>query len=165
MKINVLWFKRDLRVYDHAPLQSAIASGLPLLCLYVFEPGVWSAYDADIRHARFVWQSIADLQQRYPQLRLQVLFGEMPDILKALKVSYQVETLYSHQEIGTKITYDRDKKVKEYCRENEIIWKEYPHNAVQRGQSHRNGWARCRSSLRTSAATRIWTWTSLPLIP
>lgn len=140
MEINVLWFKRDLRVYDHAPLQSAISSGIPLLCLYVFEPDVWTAYDADIRHARFVWQSVTDLQQRYPQLGLQVLFGEIPAILKSLKESFQVKTLYSHQEIGTKNTFDRDKKVKEYCLENEIGWEEHPCNAVQRGRSHRAGW-------------------------
>jgi deoxyribodipyrimidine photo-lyase len=140
MEINVLWYKRDLRVYDHAPLQSAIASGLPLLCLYVFEPEVWSAYDSDIRHARFVWQSIADLQQRYPQLGLQVLYGELPEILKAVKESYQIKTLYSHQEIGTRITFDRDLQVRDYCRANEIAWEEHPCNAVQRGLSHRKGW-------------------------
>ncbi|MCC7466550.1 MAG: deoxyribodipyrimidine photo-lyase [Saprospiraceae bacterium] len=140
MEINVLWYKRDLRVYDHAPLHSAIASGLPLLCLYVYEPDVWSAYDADIRHARFVWQSIADLQQRYPQLGLKVLYGELTDILKKLKDTYQIRTLYSHQEIGARITFDRDLRVRDFCRVNGISWEEHPCNAVQRGLRHRTGW-------------------------
>ncbi len=25
--VNILWFKRDLRLRDHAPIQAAIASG------------------------------------------------------------------------------------------------------------------------------------------
>ena len=33
MSYTVVWFKRDLRVHDHAPLQHAAAQG-PVLCLY-----------------------------------------------------------------------------------------------------------------------------------
>lgn len=38
MDINLLWFKRDLRLDDHAPLKSAIESGRPCLQIYCFEP-------------------------------------------------------------------------------------------------------------------------------
>ena len=34
---RVVWFKRDLRVHDHAALAQAAAHG-PVLCLYVLEP-------------------------------------------------------------------------------------------------------------------------------
>ena len=37
MAYTVVWFKRDLRVDDHAPLAHAAAHG-PVLCLYVLEP-------------------------------------------------------------------------------------------------------------------------------
>ena len=40
MGLTVVWFKRDLRVHDHAPLAAAVARG-PVLCLYVVEPSVW----------------------------------------------------------------------------------------------------------------------------
>ncbi len=35
-----MWFKRDLRLRDHAPLRAAIDAGKPLLLLYCFEPSV-----------------------------------------------------------------------------------------------------------------------------
>lgn len=140
MKINVLWFKRDLRVYDHAPLQQAIESGLPLLCMYVYEPEVWTAYDADIRHARFVWQSITDLQERYPQMVIHVVYGDVVQALQTIGQSYAIQNLYSHEETGTRITFDRDKRVKQYCQSAKIHWLESQTNAVQRGLSHRNGW-------------------------
>ena len=50
MQANVLWFKRDLRLSDHRPLKSAINQGLPLVLLYIFEPELMHADDADIRH-------------------------------------------------------------------------------------------------------------------
>ena len=37
MGVQLVWFKRDLRVNDHKPLWNAAAQG-PCLCLYVYEP-------------------------------------------------------------------------------------------------------------------------------
>ncbi|HAS45288.1 MAG TPA: hypothetical protein DCS93_32695, partial [Microscillaceae bacterium] len=48
-KINVVWFKRDLRLQDHAPLKAAIESGLPTLLIYIFEPIVQESADWNIR--------------------------------------------------------------------------------------------------------------------
>ena len=35
--INIVWFKRDLRLTDHAPLMQACCEETPLLLLYTFE--------------------------------------------------------------------------------------------------------------------------------
>ena len=40
-KISLVWFKRDLRVHDHAPLAAACAVGTPVIPLYVVEPDYW----------------------------------------------------------------------------------------------------------------------------
>ena len=45
MAYTVVWFKRDLRVHDHAPL----AHG-PVLCLYVLEPSLWTQPDSALQH-------------------------------------------------------------------------------------------------------------------
>ena len=45
MRYGVVWFKRDLRVQDHAPLAEAVARG-PVLCLYILEPALWQQPDA-----------------------------------------------------------------------------------------------------------------------
>ena len=38
MGVNIVWFKRDLRLLDHEPLAFAIARGQPLLMIYIVEP-------------------------------------------------------------------------------------------------------------------------------
>lgn len=57
--INILWFKRDLRLSDHEPMQAAIASGRPLLMLYIAEEMVQNDPHTDLRHTRFIFESIA----------------------------------------------------------------------------------------------------------
>ncbi|MEC8623952.1 MAG: deoxyribodipyrimidine photo-lyase, partial [Bdellovibrionota bacterium] len=37
-KINILWFKRDLRTRDHLPLKRALESDNKCLPIYIFEP-------------------------------------------------------------------------------------------------------------------------------
>lgn len=41
-EINIIWFKRDLRANDHAPLLAASKSTLPILPLYVVELDYWA---------------------------------------------------------------------------------------------------------------------------
>ena len=60
-KINIVWFKRDLRFTDHEPLYFAQQSGLPLLLVYIFEPSVMSYHDSDVRHWRFVYESLKEM--------------------------------------------------------------------------------------------------------
>lgn len=66
--INVLWFKRDLRLRDHAPLQAAVVAGRPLLLVYCFEPSVMADPNYDPRHWRFVTECLADLNRQLPRL-------------------------------------------------------------------------------------------------
>ena len=53
MGTQLVWFKRDLRVHDHAPLLEAARRG-PVLCLYVIEPGLWQQPDMAAQHLGFV---------------------------------------------------------------------------------------------------------------
>lgn len=73
--INMLRFKRDLRLRDHAPLKAAIASGQrtpkqPLLLLYCFEPSLITNPNYDQRQWRFVHESLTDLKQQLGDLLL-----------------------------------------------------------------------------------------------
>ena len=62
--INIVWFKRDFRLIDNEALFHAHQSGVPLLLICFFEPTVMSYEDSDIRHWRFVYESIQDLNKK-----------------------------------------------------------------------------------------------------
>ena len=56
--LQVVWFKRDLRIRDHRPLYEAARTGGPLLALYVYEPEIVRADDFDPSHLVFINQSL-----------------------------------------------------------------------------------------------------------
>jgi deoxyribodipyrimidine photo-lyase len=132
--INIVWFKRDLRIEDNQPLQRAAESGLPLLLLYFYEPALVQHTDSDTRHHRFVQQSIADINQRLKPYNhtLHAIHSEVIPALQQLLGHYQIEAIFSHQETGNALSYQRDIAVAEFCRANGIVWNEYATNGIIR---------------------------------
>ncbi len=140
--ISIVWFKRDLRFTDHEPLFEAQKSGFPVLLLYCFEPSVMDSEDSDPRHWRFVYESLCDMQKKLKSIdaRLYVFHGEVKRVFEALNNLYDVKFLFAHQEIGNKVTFDRDKEIMQFCYKNNWIWKEFQTNGIIRKLKSRSEW-------------------------
>ncbi len=140
--LQVVWFKRDLRVSDHLPLQQAAALG-PVLCIYVIEPDLWLQTDRSARHAQFVVQSILSLHKALRALggSLVVLRGDIISVLETI-AAHATFDLHAHEETGAMWTYTRDIAVNQWCRQRSVAFNEKPQFGVIRRLSQRNGWAK-----------------------
>jgi len=142
MTVNIVWFKRDIRISDHAPLKQAINSGHKLLLLYIFEPSLISAPQSSLRHWRFVYQSICDINKQLivHGHQIQMVYEEAEKTFQRLIERYEIAGVYSHQEIGLDITFQRDKRIAQRLKNNHIPWYEYQHGGVIRGLKNRDSW-------------------------
>jgi deoxyribodipyrimidine photo-lyase len=140
--INIVWFKRDLRFIDHAPLFHAQQSDVPMLLVYCFEPSVMAYDDSDVRHWRFVYQSLQEMQSKLKQknVQLYIFHDEVLSIFNHLHQHFTICSIFSHQEIGNRITYDRDLAVKAFSDINGIVWQEYQMHGVIRKLKSRKLW-------------------------
>lgn len=141
MSYNLVWFKRDLRVHDHAPLLQASLVA-PVLCLYIIEPSVWEAEDAATQHYQFLRESLLDLdttlRKRGGGLRIEV--GEAVAVLDRLWHYAPFMGLYSHQETGNWLSFQRDLAVQRWCRSRGLTWHEFPQFGVVRRLQNRDVW-------------------------
>ena len=97
--------------------------------------------ESDLRHWRFVYESLQDLRARLPQqLPLHIFHGELLGVLEGLNKHFQIKGLYSHEEVGLLHTFRRDLAVKDWCKERDIPWREYPQDGVIRGLRQRKHW-------------------------
>ena len=142
--VNVVWFKRDLRLLDHAPLATACQSPLPILLLYPLEPMLLEDRHYSKRHWRFIWQSIMDLNRQLQPFdaRIQVVGAGAIDCLESIAQQYSIAGLFSHEETGLANTFERDRQVMRWCRQRHIKWTEFPNGAVIRGNQSRDHWDR-----------------------
>ncbi len=140
--INIVWFKRDLRFTDHEPLLLAQQENIPILLLYFFEPSVMAYDDSDVRHWRFIYESIQDLQIRLNASNSKIYFfhHEVKPIFEEITKIFEVKTVFSHQEIGNKITFDRDIIMHSFFDENNIRWNQSQMHGVIRKLKSRSDW-------------------------
>ncbi len=141
--LQVVWFKRDLRMADHWPLARAAEQGL-VLPLYVAEPGLWAQEDASARQWAFAAESLAELQSALGALGqpLCVVRGDVVAVLQKIHQRHGIAALWSHEETGNGWTYARDKAVAAWAREAGVPWHEQPQTGVIRRLKTRRGWAR-----------------------
>ena len=142
MTVQIVWFKRDLRVADHAPLVAAAQSG-PVVPLYVAEPGWWSQPTHSARQWAFVRESLLELSADVRRLGAPLLIhvGDAVDALERLRVRFGDIQLWSHEETGDAWSFARDRRVAAWARAHGAPWREIPPAGVVRRLKTRDGWA------------------------
>ncbi len=138
----LVWFKRDLRLTDHEPLMHAIQTKQKVLLVYSFEPFWTKDNHYGEKHIRFIKQSLQDLQSQLRPFNTKILIFEtdFPIILDQLATIFSLRQVFSYQETGMKITYERDKAVAKWCKQHGVEWKESIQNGVFRGLKNRKQW-------------------------
>lgn len=146
--INIVWYKRDLRVDDHAALHRAAASGVAVIPLYVVEPEYWQQKFSSRRHWHFIYDCLIDLRQQTAALGqpLVVRVGEIQNIVSELHKDYSINGVYAHKESGNQWTFSRDKAFISWCRQHKLPFYEYQNNAVVRRLKSRDHWAQLRQA-------------------
>jgi deoxyribodipyrimidine photo-lyase len=141
--LQLVWFKRDLRSWDHRPLLLASERG-PVLPLLVVEPELWRQQDASARQWAFAAECALELREALAGLGqpLVVRCGEVVDVLERARRHFGIAALWSHEETGNGWTYARDRRVAVWARAHAIPWHELPQFGVVRRLASRDGWAR-----------------------
>ncbi len=143
----IVWFKRDLRVQDHAPLLAASHTNRPIIPLYIIEPECWQQPDVARRHWHFTHDCLVDLNKDLTDLGqpLIIAVGVAVDVIAQLQKQFGAVDLFAHEETGNAWTYDRDVAVAGLCSDLEIPFHEYPSNGVVRRLKSRDCWSRIRN--------------------
>lgn len=141
--LHLVWFKRDLRVHDHAPLAAAAAAAGEVLALHIVEPELWRQPDASPRHFAFLADSLRALDADLRALggRLTLRIGEAVAVLAALHAERPLAAIHAHAETGNAWTHARDRRVRAWARAQGIPVHETPTGGVTRALPTRDGWA------------------------
>ena len=85
--MNIVWFKRDLRIIDNAALAMACEKG-PILPLYILESALWRESDMSDRHYMFLEACLSELDKALAQLgqRLIIKVGNAVDVLEDILI-------------------------------------------------------------------------------
>jgi deoxyribodipyrimidine photo-lyase len=98
--------------------------------------------DADTRHWRFIHESLNEMNGRLKDLdsQLFIFHNEVLEVFNEISKHYPIQNIFSHQEIGNKISYDRDIAVSKFCNAQNINWQEFQLNGIIRKLKSRKTW-------------------------
>jgi len=141
--INILWFKKDLRLCDNEALLES-SKDRDVLPIYIIEKELWLQKNYSDRQWQFCKESLLDLRNALKDIGQPLIIrkGKVIEIFEELSNKFNIKGIYSHQETGDFFTYKRDQQVRKWASKKNIIWKEYLQFCVFRGNLDRNNWSK-----------------------
>ena len=141
--MNIVWFKRDLRIFDNESITNA-CKNRKIMPLYIIEPELWQQDDLSYRQYTFLKESLQDLDSQLRKIgqKLIIRKGDALEIFKNIHNEFKIKEIWSHQETWNNWTFERDLKLKKWFQLNQIKWNEAIQNGVIRGLKSRDGWSK-----------------------
>ena len=141
--MQIVWFKRDLRIFDNEAFKKACDIG-PIIPLYIFEEDLWKHSPLCMKHYTFLKQSLNDLNNDLEKLGQKLIIekNHSIEVFKKYKKKYNITTVWSHQETWNYWVKQRNDKLSKWFGSNNIKWIEVVQNGVIRDLKSREGWAR-----------------------
>ncbi len=100
-KVNIFWFRRDLRLKDNAGLYHALRSNLPVIPVFIFDTNILNKLeDKADRRVQFIHTALEEIQMQVIKMgsSLEVYFGTPTSIFKILLSKYQIETVFANND-------------------------------------------------------------------
>jgi len=137
---GIWWIKRDFRLRDNDALQRALEQCRFVTPLFIIEPSLCEAAETSLFHYN-AWEQAAQglsMQINAAGGQLEIACGEVVDVLERIRSRDGFDVLYSHEETGSDITFQRDKAVAHWASAHSIDWQQLHQNGVIRGLKDRD---------------------------
>ena len=119
-KINIFWFRRDLRIDDNTALSAASNSKIPVLPVFIFDTNITDKLPVDDRRINFIYDQLVKLNKvlisDYNSM-LNVFKGNPTDIFEKLSSEFDIISVYANHDYEP-YAIQRDKKISESLKNN-----------------------------------------------
>ena len=93
---SLVWFRRDLRAFDHAALHQALTSSNCVYCVFVYDSDILDPLPRDDRRVRFIHASLASLEAELRRLGAYLIVrqGRPLEVIPALATELGVDAVF-----------------------------------------------------------------------
>jgi deoxyribodipyrimidine photo-lyase len=101
VKVNVFWFRRDLRIKDNAGLYHALKGGAPVIPVFIFDKNILDKLeDKTDRRVSFIHTAIQQIQEQLIGFgsSLQVFYSTPMQAFTTLLQQYNIDTVFTNHD-------------------------------------------------------------------
>ena len=100
-KKSLVWFRRDLRDFDHAALYHALKTSKAVYCAFVFDTEILDKLEnKQDRRVEFIWESVRELKAalQVHSGDLIVKYGKAIEIIPALAQEHNIDAVFTNRD-------------------------------------------------------------------
>lgn len=130
-KVNLFWFRRDLRLHDNVGLYHALESDLPVLCVFIFDQSILNELERSDPRVTFIHREVTTIDQALRKKGSGVItkHGFPLDIWKKLVEEYEVNSVYTNRDYEP-YARERDGQIKDFLENKGIRFNTYKDHVI-----------------------------------
>ena len=146
MVINILWFRRDLRLFDNESATKAAANDVLVLPCFIIAPWFYQQPEIGKARVRFLFESLEDLNRniRARGSQLYLFEGNSITILQTLTHQLLAQghrpKLFFNHDVQVQYGIDRDRSIIEYYRQHNLDYYQGLNNFLQTDSDRQGEW-------------------------
>lgn len=117
-KVNIFWFRRDLRLHDNHGLYQALSDKNLVLPIFIFDTEILSKLPKNDARVSFIHEKLqamrVELQQKCGS-SIAVFYGKPAEVYKKLLQQYSIEKVFTNRDYEP-YAQKRDAEIKEYLK-------------------------------------------------
>ena len=128
---SLVWFRRDLRAFDHAALHHALKHSSSVFCVFIFDQEILQELPRVDRRVDFIHASVDELQRELTQLGggLTVLQARAIDAIPALARDLGVSAVFANHDYEP-YALARDAAVAAALLHDQVAWCSYKDQVI-----------------------------------
>ncbi|WP_209390353.1 deoxyribodipyrimidine photo-lyase [Chryseobacterium sp. RR2-3-20] len=131
-KINIFWFRRDLRLEDNTGLSEALHSERKVLPIFIFDTEILSQLenkeDKRLNYIHQALELINDELKKYGST-LKTYLGKPQDIFKKIIKEYEVDTVFCNRDYEP-YAIKRDQKIAQLLNDGNILFNDFKDQVI-----------------------------------
>ena len=131
-KNSLVWFRRDLRDYDHAALSHALQESEHVFCIFIFDKEILNALKSkEDRRVEFIWESIKELKESLIRNKsdLIVLHDKAFEAMSYAIDQFKIEAIFTNRDYEP-AAVTRDEQIKKLASSKNIAFHDFKDQVV-----------------------------------
>ena len=131
-KVNIFWFRRDLRLHDNAGLYHALKGGSPVVPVFIFDKIILDQLEEKKdKRVEFIHDALIEMQEKLERIQssLEVYFGTPEEAFEKLISDYDVQTVFTNHDYEL-YAIERDERIKNLLAKKNIDLKTYKDQVI-----------------------------------
>ena len=121
-RVNIFWFRRDLRLDDNVGFLEALKSDLPVVPIFIFDQEILDHLPEDDARVTFIYEELQRMRQQLQDEHgssIAMYYGKPSEIWKKITSDFKVNSVYTNRDYEP-YAKKRDEKLEDFFKAQNI---------------------------------------------